>query len=371
MEENKSYAASLTDMGKALLSEEDSQKRVKGVRYILRALRLNDPEAQVVVAELTLAGQLTPNFSADPKAHAIRVLLQSARHGNLHARAVLNAYCVGRYNAAVADRIEPPPAGPLVDFDGKPVKIKRKGLLTPVDAVLTYADGVNRLDLSFNVVVHPLDTFGDESIADPRLFKEALIDGLKLWEGRYMVFGNQPVDVRVHVTTEVRIFDTVVLPMTARNADSMRQMVNVLGTSGVKQRMDNVFAERRSFATRGRRWSVHSRKNIFLFSETGAFDDYEEIKHVTKHEFGHVLGLGDLYQSRSDDLVGVSKGTFPELDGFALSDDFYNLVMCDHHGMVSNNDIEMVLLAFRTNKEQLYQKQLKNGKISKALGQGN
>ena len=33
-----------------------------------------------------------------------------------------------------------------------------------------------------------------------------------------------------------------------------------------------------------------------------------------------------------------------------INDKFYNLVMCDHHGPISNNDIEMVVLAFRENK---------------------
>jgi hypothetical protein len=67
----------------------------------------------------------------------------------------------------------------------------------------------------------------------------------------------------------------------------------------------------------------------------------------------------------------VKKGSYTELDSFAISDKFYNLVMCDHHGPISNNDVEMVVLAFRENKLQLYQPSKLKDKISSALGKGN
>lgn len=90
-----------------------------------------------------------------------------------------------------------------------------------------------------------------------------------------------------------------------------------------------------------------------------------------RHEFGHVLGLGDLYASAVDDLPGVEQGTYPELDSYVITGKRYNLVMCDHYGPISNNDIEMVLLAFRDNKPQLYQPDKLYGVISDALGKGN
>ena len=92
---------------------------------------------------------------------------------------------------------------------------------------------------------------------------------------------------------------------------------------------------------------------------------------MAKHEFGHTIGLGDLYQSSSDSLNGVEKGTYEELDKYAISNKYYNLVICDHHGPISNNDIEMVILAFRENKMQLYQPGKLKGKLSSALGKGN
>ena len=93
--------------------------------------------------------------------------------------------------------------------------------------------------------------------------------------------------------------------------------------------------------------------------------------HVAKHEFGHALGIGDLYRCVDDSLFGVETGTYTELDSYAISNMNYNLVMCDHHGPISNNDIEMIILAFRENKFQLFQNGKIKGKISSALGKGN
>ena len=45
--------------------------------------------------------------------------------------------------------------------------------------------------------------------------------------------------------------------------------------------------------------------------------------------------------------------------------------MCDHHGPISNNDIEMVVLAFRENRMQNYQPGKFRKEISDALGRGN
>jgi hypothetical protein len=143
--------------------------------------------------------------------------------------------------------------------------------------------------------------------------------------------------------------------------------------SGTKRgaHMKETLATRRSFATLGFKWTTTSSKIIVIQSENENFDDYQEITHVAKHEFGHALGLGDLYYSPSDDLQGVEVGTFSELDSYAISNKVYNLVMCDHRGPISDNDIEMVVLAFSENEMQNYQPSRKRTKISEALGAGN
>ena len=50
-----------------------------------------------------------------------------------------------------------------------------------------------------------------------------------------------------------------------------------------------------------------------------------------------------------------------------MNNGVYNLVMCGREGMISDNDIEMVILALVTGEKQEYQGE----KVSKALGRDN
>ncbi len=357
------------EAGKALLRCSDPELRSEGIKNILYAYSKNDVEAIYLVGELLLCGFIKP-IEGDPEEQAMKVLCRAARCGSLQARSLLNAYSNARYTANLDKHVSAQVRqGPLVDFDGTPVSISRKGLFTPVDAVLSYENGVNCLTLNVNVVF----MYGDKSVfSDIGKFENAVLSGMKEWEGEYRVFNNQEIKVAVNVTTENRLFDNVyILPLYDDMKDLMGKIVNAVGTKEAKKRINPMIFDSRSFAAIGRKWSVHSRKFIFIKSDSSTFDDYEELKDVAKHEFGHALGLGDLYEDASDQLKGVEKGTYYELDGYYLSDKFYNLVMCDHHGPVSNNDIEMVLLAFRENKMQKYQPDKFKGSISSALGRGN
>ena len=354
------------EYGKSLILGDDPERRAEGMENILKAYRGGDPEATVLVATLILHGLLKPS-SGDPEEHALMILCSAAKKGNVQARALLNSYCAKRYEKSLKST-GGVSGGPLTDFEGNRIRIKRTGVMTPIDARLEYANGKNRLILSANVVFWCLDF-----LEQPGKFVKAVRDGFKEWQGDYLVFGNQPLRVEVRLTREKRAWDNViVVPMADEIGDMVLHLADTVGTDKVRERASSMIGMKRSFAVPGvRKWSSRSRKLIYVMSEDGKFDDYEEIKDVAKHEFGHALGLGDLYESRSDHLGGVPKGTYSELDGYCLTDRFYNLVMCDHHGPVSNNDIEMVVLAFWKNKMQLYQPGLLKGEVSKALGRGN
>lgn len=355
----------LCELGKSLMNSDDTAERSTGIRYILKAYSANDPEATFIVGDLMLRGFLRPQ-SGNPEDCALDILCRAADGGNIQARMLLNNYCFKRYDESMS-KLETRGDGPLVDFDGKRIKINRTGIMTPVDAELDYADGINVLTLSANIMF-----LCDDGIPNVQRFREAVLAGINEWQGDYKVFGNQALRVITEITMQDRLWDNVVvMPMTSELERSVRSTSEKIGTKKMKERTDSLITEKRSFAAAGLRWSVNSRKIICIMSGDGKFDDYEEIKHVAKHEFGHALGLGDLYESSSDSLAGVDKGTYTELDGFYINDRDYNLVMCDHHGPVSNNDIEMVVLAFRENKSQLYQPGKFKGKISKALGRGN
>ena len=359
---------SLYQWKQAFLSSADPDERDQGLWMLLQASDQGVPEAQSIVADLLLMGVArTKNGSSEE--YAMGLLRRAANAGFLPARSKLNGICEEKYRESVPpqSRTTDGRPAPLRDFEGEPIKIDRKGVLTPVDAQLECRDGRNLLTLSANV--YPL--FFDETADDDRLM-EAVYAGIKEWEGCYRVFGDQELELRIVLTNEDRFFDSVVIvPVTEDYGSRLRAVAGVVGTKKKKRQLNDVIDNKRSFAGAGIKWSVYSRKFIFIQSKSGRFDEYEEIQAVAKHEFGHILGLGDLYASAVDSLPGVDRGTYRELDGYYISDNVYNLVMCDQHGPISNNDIEMVILAFRDNKAQLYQPGQLGGRISGALGKGN
>lgn len=368
MDQKKSVEM-LREVGKAYFfkPESDAEKRNKGMQMLIQAQRQGDSEAEFIVSRLILDGILTipkENFTEV----ALALMCQSANKGFVQARAFLNAYCEKRYAKEFNKISSSQQEGPLVDFDGQIIKIARTGVLTPIDAVLEYKNGKNILTLSANIEF----VYDEEKIADPERFEDAIITGIRLWQGEYSVFNGQKVLVEMKITTEPRVFDNVIVaPLTSDIENAVKSLSRVIVSKQSKARIKNVLASKRSFAMNGLKWSTKSRKIICIQSYSREFDNYDEIMHIAKHEFGHALGLGDLYQSPTDSLTGVKTGTYSELDGYAISDKFYNLVMCDHHGPISNNDIEMVILAFRENKMQMFQPMKIKGEISYALGRGN
>ena len=114
--------------------------------------------------------------TGDAEEQALSILCSATQKWNIQARALLNAYCLNRYsNDIPTSEVR---AKPLVDFDGKPIKIKRTGILTPIDAVLDYVDGVNTLNLSADIKF-----WCDGSLDDQEGFEKAVIEGIMLWQG--------------------------------------------------------------------------------------------------------------------------------------------------------------------------------------------
>lgn len=354
------------EIGKAYFfkSGTDIVKRREGLKLIIEAQVEKDPEATFIVALLCLDGAVHA-VNGNNEETALYLMRLSAEAGWIQARAFLNSYCEKRYQAACENLQVVESKGGLIGFDGKPIKINRKGILTPIDAVLENENGLNVLTLSTNVVFYYSD-----DVANQKKFEQAVYDGILAWQGNYEVFGGQKLEVRVKLTNNQKAFDSlIILPITEDVGQKVKSFYDAVGMKKKKERIDFLVDNKFSFV-KGK-WKTTSRKLIFLQSKRKYFDDYEQIMHTTKHEFGHTLGLGDLYACEMSFLSGVERGTYKELDSYVITDKLYNLVMCDGYGPISNNDIEMVILAYKENKVQLYQQQKNKGKISSALGKGN
>ncbi len=366
---NEQSPESLREIGKMLCFGEEStpESRKEGLRCINIASNRNDGEAQYLMGRFFLDGVIKSTIG-DSVRIGMNYLYDAAKNGFSSARAYLNAYCKQRYNDTIGT-VAAVEGKPLCDFSGKRIVIDRKGIRTPIDAKLQFVNGENVLTLSTNISFLKLE----DGMTNPDKFYDAVVEGIREWAGDYIVFGGQRLKVIIHLTFEERIFDYVgIIPVTGSLTQKVEGMGKVFEQINPNNQTIDLIRQKRSFAAIGlRKWSVTSRKIIFIQSKNGRFDDYNEIKAVAKHEFGHALGLGDLYESPSDGLEGVETGKYKELDCFVIDDKFYNLVMCEHHGPISNNDIEMVVLAFSKNKIQEYQMGPRSKKISEALGRGN
>lgn len=356
------------ELWKTGFREKDAELKKDGIAFLQKAYKEGDNEAMAWVGFFLYSGILNAE-NGDSKDEAIRLLYIAASNDSLMARTFLNKKCTEQYEKLIRGRGFPNiTSGPLVDFNGNRIRINKTGWSYPVDAVLEYVNGINRLTLSVNLL------FVDEEVSNPNAFEKAVISGIMEWEGEYQVFGGQKLCIDINVSQDSRLIDNVlVIAMTEGYSTLLQKGANIVGGKNAQRNIDLIINQKRSASVMGiKKWSVKSKKAIYIVSEDGLFKDYDEIKHVAKHEFGHTLGLGDLYFSPGDNLEGVEKGTFSELDGYYISENIYNLVMGDHHGPISNNDIEMVVLAFCENEMQLYQKQYGSAAaISKALGRGN
>lgn len=253
----------------------------------------------------------------------------------------------------------------IKNFNGKPMKIKKTGAIYPVDVELKDDRGKNVLCISAKVKFLDITMYEYQNID---LWRQAVLNGFREWAGEYKVFGNQTLSVKVDVSETEKVTDCIYV--TCIDEEMSAELQSTYGRLKI-EKAERMFEQNRSFASSGLPiigWKAYLPRIIYMLPHT--LQDFEQAKITAKHEFGHVLGLGDLYKDLDNGLCGVDGAEYADIEKYYIGDSYFDMVMCNN-GPVRDNDIEMLLLAFQTNSFQNYQKTKKTDKISDALGKGN
>lgn len=277
----------------------------------------------------------------------------------------------------------------LEDFRNEVIDIDVSG---PVDARLTWENGKNILRLSVKVAFIGMPTgaaLWNQATAltaqKLQTRKRDALAGFKDWAGQYKVFDDQ--DVQVEVTTQevsgggdscvvvkllteedlTRIREEVIFGEQVAKGLSRSVVLSAWG-DGAESFWDN-FNPARYLVD----WNHDISKLMFLGPKTTS----QENREKAMHEFGHPLGLGDMYSDNSwpiamDGVDASMVKLFLGLEAYATKDatgQITNIdgVMFDHGKKPIGKDIEMVILAFQTGQRQNFQKQGGFGAISEAL----
>lgn len=237
----------------------------------------------------------------------------------------------------------------------------------PVNMELCEENGRNYLHISMkSFFAAALDQDSLEILE----WKECIFKGFSEWAGEYTVFGGQQLTVTVTVMeADSPSIDTV--PILCLSETKAKEFIAQYTASNQRADIEKALLAQRSFSTTMIEgvvsWTSILPRYIVLMPS--AFDSEITLKRTAKHEFGHILGLGDSYKDSALGYQGV--GMYHDILPYYREHGGFDMVM-DNCGPVRNNDIEMVILAFFTNQFQDFQSH-KNATahISNALGRGN
>jgi hypothetical protein len=181
--------------------------------------------------------------------------------------------------------------------------------------------------------------FSDPGVTGDKLVKEAF----KKWEGVYYIDKEkQCLNVKVDVTEKSSIYN---------NSGQRFLKFDFENTNETKD------PEARFYVIGG--WSIDDPGDyVMTFSGMkGIPVDYSNSQFTSKvtHEIGHILGIGDAYEDEDyDRQAALITNEVPINDIMRHSD--RTIAVDDQilYTMVTANDIEMMLEAFKTNKKQYF-----------------
>lgn len=255
----------------------------------------------------------------------------------------------------------------IKDFDGRPIEIDKKGMFYPVSMELCEKEGKNYLHICIRSY---FATAMEEDSIDIVEWKKYVFKGFSEWAGEYTVFGGQQLTVTVTtIEADKPSIDTI--PILCFSESKAKEFIGQYIASGQRAEIEKAVLAKRSFSTTTLQgvvsWKAILPRYIVLMPS--AFDSAYTLQRTAKHEFGHILGIGDSYKDADIGYQGV--GMYHDILPYYQGNNSFDMVM-DNCGPVRNNDIEMIILAFFTNQFQDFQKYKRaTAHISNALGRGD
>ena len=332
------------------------------VREALAALDAGETDAARELAAGIKAGEdrllLTARISeaAGDAEGAKRNYYDAVRtYNSSRARQALNALCSNLIAEYSTGEVK---TGEMRDYDGNAVAFDRGDI--PVCARLIYDGRLSVMDIRLNVVQRNM---ADMSLSKPA---RAVIQGIKQWQGSYSVFGGYPLEIRISCTYELRRSKSLIINvLDDETTDSVGSILNKLGKRG-RRGAEILNARRQSAAVIGNTWRPSGVKYINIYEKD--LMSVPRCKFLLRHEFGHVLGLDDMYAEAADGRAGV-KEVYPDIEMLRIRGCIFNMVMCSVDAPVTFKEAEMALLAYRDGVIQRFQLRDGKGEISRALRQ--
>ena len=230
----------------------------------------------------------------------------------------------------------------------------------PVSAVLH--ETKEGFTLTLQASVHFADRRGEKDGMSFRQNKNRALAGFRSWSGKYLLRSGKTLCVRVILRETKKRRGALQVTFLDYGTLKAAETFAGRGKTGMKLRRALRTPGFTFAGLRAEKWRPWKGRWIGLRTDMEMFS----VEEISRHEFGHILGLGDMYRDPVMGLKGISGNVAELYADFADKGGRCRAVM-DSNGPVTPLDAEMMLLAQMTGRFQQYQKQKGRGNVSAVL----